>query len=149
MLPIIIKDFSRLNLAIKPKFHKKKLSEFYEAVAPIFARAICLNFGGCWRSDFWIFPKNFSIDLLHRSWNGSYFYFFWIGEIANLSNIYPWYLLSFWDFLLFQKISLFLSFHFLTHTKRWSDNHHILLGGVYKPRGQTRGEGGCSEDHNT
>ena len=36
----------------------------------------CLNFGGSWRSDFWIFPKNFSIDLLHRSWNSSYCYFF-------------------------------------------------------------------------
>ena len=23
------------------------------------------------------------------------------------------------------------------------------LGGVYKPRGQTRGKGGCSDDHNT
>ena len=88
MLPIIIKDFSRLNLAIKPKFHKKKLLEFYEAVVPIFARAICLNFGGCWRSDFGIFSKNFSIDLLHRSWNGTYFFFFWIDEIANLSNVY-------------------------------------------------------------
>ena len=47
-----------------------------------------MNFGGSWRSDFWIFPKNFSIDLLHRSWNGSYCYFFWIGEVANLSTKY-------------------------------------------------------------
>ena len=23
------------------------------------------------------------------------------------------------------------------------------FGGVYKPRGQTRGKGGCSDDHNT
>ena len=25
----------------------------------------------------------------------------------------------------------------------------INLGGMYKPRGQMRGEGGCSDDHNT
>ena len=24
-----------------------------------------------------------------------------------------------------------------------------VLGGMYKPRGQMRGEGGCSDDHNT
>ena len=47
-----------------------------------------LNFGGCWRSDFWIFQKNSSIDLLSKSWKASYFYFFWIGEIANLSTVY-------------------------------------------------------------
>ena len=34
------------------------------------------------------FSKKFSIDLLHWSWNGSYCYFFWISEIANLSSIY-------------------------------------------------------------
>ena len=29
-----------------------------------------------------------SIELLSRSWNAVYFYLFWIGEIANLSNMY-------------------------------------------------------------
>ena len=61
---------------------------WYEAVEPNFGRTNCLNFGDSWRSDFWIFPKKISIDLLSRSWNASYFYFFWICEIANLSTVY-------------------------------------------------------------
>ena len=69
-------------------FSKNCLSEFYEAVAPNFGWVNCLNFGGCWRSNFWIFPKNNSIDLLSRSLNATCCYFFWIGEIANLSIAY-------------------------------------------------------------
>ena len=30
-----------------------------------------------------------------------------------------------------------------------SDTFKEYLGGMYKPRGQMRGEGGCSDDHNT
>ena len=29
----------------------------------------------------------------------------------------------------------------------WSE--HLSLGGIYKPRGQLRGKGGCSNEHNT
>ena len=47
MLPIIITDFSQLNLAIKHEFYKKLFVRIYEAVAPNFGRAVCLNFGGC------------------------------------------------------------------------------------------------------
>ena len=65
-----------------------------------------MNFGGSWRSDFWIFPKIFSIDLLHRSWNGSYCYFFWIGEVANLSNTFnPKILTTLWYFWQIGKVS--------------------------------------------
>ena len=28
-------------------------------------------------------------------------------------------------------------------------DNEFRVGGVYKPRGKTRGEGGCSDDHNT
>ena len=96
-LPIIIIDFDRLNLAIETKFYKKLLASV--AVEPNFGRTNCLNFEGSWRSDFWIFPKKFSIDLLHRLWNGSYCYFFWIGEIANLSNTYKIYYSVVWSLI--------------------------------------------------
>ena len=89
MLQIIIIKFGRLNLPIETNFYKKNsLSVSYKAVAPNFGMVNCLNFGGYWSSDFWIFWKIVSIDLLNRSWNASYYYFFWIGEIANLSNNY-------------------------------------------------------------
>ena len=52
-----------------------------------------MNFGGCWSSDFWIFWKKISIDLLSRSWNASYFYLFWIGEIAIHSSVHTGHLI--------------------------------------------------------
>ena len=53
-------------------FTKNCLPEFYEAAAPKFGRANSQNFGGYWRSDFWIFKKSICIDPLSRSWNNSF-----------------------------------------------------------------------------
>ena len=91
-----------------------------------------LNFGGCWRSDFWIFPKKISIDLLSRSWNAKYFYFFWISEIANLSNIYIAITV-----LLSTKQMVFMAYSSVPPLNPFY--WEIWLGGIHKPRGQRKG----------
>ena len=63
------KKFAYINEILE----KNGLPDFYEAVAPKFGRANSQNFGGCWRSDFWIFSKIISIDPLSRSWNNSFY----------------------------------------------------------------------------